>query len=327
MSSPAKARIAATSVPQREGDELGRAVVVAAEQPRASVAGRAAVLGEAGLADVVGVRSASGAHGAAPDAGDHAGRLRPRKATLLEDRERQARLVARRDVEQRDADVALGGHVDDARQAADAGAGAGQAKATLTMSPGSTSSGPRTSRPPALMLSVLVCLTQPTPSTSIGASSSARTCSRRSSSCGVPGVGELDEHTAGLGVAGEHPQAAEQAHDAGGVAGVQLGGEAGGAAQRERRGGHPQLQAAGQRRRGRGASTRRSLSSRWTSAPNAGRKSSSGLIDGVGAVPPDHDGRGIRRPQRRLKRNWTSALTAQKPSRHVIFLPSAYVRP
>src|SRR4051812_20489442 len=35
------------AVPQREGDELGRAVVVAAEQPRAAIARRSTVLGEA----------------------------------------------------------------------------------------------------------------------------------------------------------------------------------------------------------------------------------------------------------------------------------------
>src|SRR3954447_7297169 len=67
------------AVPQRQGDQLGGAVLVAAEQPRSAVSRGSAVLGEAGLADVGGVIIGVGAtHRAAPDTGDH--RSIPRRA-------------------------------------------------------------------------------------------------------------------------------------------------------------------------------------------------------------------------------------------------------
>src|SRR3954462_12207862 len=67
------------AVPQRQGDELGGAVVVAAEQPRSAVSRGSTVLGEAGLADVGGVIiGVGGTHRAAPGTGDH--RSTPRRA-------------------------------------------------------------------------------------------------------------------------------------------------------------------------------------------------------------------------------------------------------
>src|SRR3954447_13635105 len=60
------------ALPQRQRDELGSAVVVAAEQPRAAVSGGSAVLGEAGLADVGGVIIGVGrTHRAAPSTRNH----------------------------------------------------------------------------------------------------------------------------------------------------------------------------------------------------------------------------------------------------------------
>src|SRR3954452_22598484 len=60
------------AVPERQGDELRGAVVVAPEQPGSAVAGRPPVFREPGLADVRGVLvGVAGAHGAAPGAGDH----------------------------------------------------------------------------------------------------------------------------------------------------------------------------------------------------------------------------------------------------------------
>src|SRR3954447_18730375 len=60
------------AVPERQGDELRGAVVVAPEQPGSAVAGGAAVCREAGFADVRGILlGVGGAHGAAPGAGDH----------------------------------------------------------------------------------------------------------------------------------------------------------------------------------------------------------------------------------------------------------------
>src|SRR4051795_11775073 len=60
------------AVPERQGDELRGAVVVAPEQPGSAVAGGPAVCREAGFADVRGVLvGVGGAHDAAPGAGDH----------------------------------------------------------------------------------------------------------------------------------------------------------------------------------------------------------------------------------------------------------------
>src|SRR5829696_2046653 len=59
-------------VPQRQGDELGGAPVVVAQEPGAAVPGRSTVVGKAGLPDVAGVLiGIGGADGAAPDSGDH----------------------------------------------------------------------------------------------------------------------------------------------------------------------------------------------------------------------------------------------------------------
>src|SRR3954469_4262679 len=67
------------AVPQRQGDQLAGAVLVAAQQPRSAVSRGSTVLGEAGLADVGGVIiGVGGTHRAAPDTGDH--RSTPRRA-------------------------------------------------------------------------------------------------------------------------------------------------------------------------------------------------------------------------------------------------------
>src|SRR3954452_5742035 len=73
------------AVPERQGDELRGALVVAPEQPGSAVAGGSAVCREAGFADVPGVLvGVGGADGAAPGAGDHrssSGRVVERSST------------------------------------------------------------------------------------------------------------------------------------------------------------------------------------------------------------------------------------------------------
>src|SRR5262249_29051738 len=59
-------------VPERECDELGAISDVAAQQPRAAVARRGAIAGQAGLADVGAIRIAVlRSYGAGPDTSDH----------------------------------------------------------------------------------------------------------------------------------------------------------------------------------------------------------------------------------------------------------------